>query len=64
MERMYVSTKAICWGSVELASLNKKEKKKENSISTNLLVQDVDDHFEGNFTHNGRESQVDSCGKH
>ena len=43
MEWIYVSTKAICRGSVELASLMKKERRKSKFY--HCLVQDVDDHF-------------------
>ena len=42
MEQIYVSTEAICRGSAELASLNKRER---NINLYHCLVQDVDDHF-------------------
>ena len=47
-ERIYASTKAIRRGTVELASLNKKEekRKKEGENFYHRLVQDVDDNFQ------------------
>ena len=57
----FVSTKAIRWESVELASLMKKQERKKKEYNFyHHLVQDVDDHF---VKHSGKESHIDSNGE-
>ena len=58
MVRIYVSTKVIHGGSVELASLSKKEERK--NIIVQFRKQTIT--FEGIYMHTGRESHVDSDG--
>ena len=60
MKRIYVSAKAIHWGNVELASLNKKG---ENPIFAIIWFRMWTISFEGIYMDTGGESHIDSDGE-
>ena len=61
MEQFYISTKAICRGSVQLTSLKKKERG-EKSIFSIVWFRMKTIILDGIYMHTGRESHVDFDG--